>query len=218
MTVSTDKSEPEQNNIEFNFRKQEEVFKRKLDEERAARAELERKIEEIEKVAVKRRDDDDDENDNEPYVDSKRLKKELEKFSRNFGENVERRAEEKSRKIIDEERRSNWLKQNPDFSDVMQHAQVLADKDPEWAETILSMPEGFERQKLVYKNIKALGLHKKEDPKNSIQDKIDQNRKSPFYQPSGIAAAPYAAVGDFSEAGQKSSYDKMQELKKRLRL
>ena len=110
------------------------------------------------------------------------------------------------------------MKQNPDFYDVMQHAQAFADKDPELAETILSMPEGFERQKLVYKNIKALGMHKKEEPKATIQDKIEANRRSPYYQPSGMASPGYSSGGDYSEAGKKNAFDKMQELKKRLRI
>ena len=116
-----------------------------------------------------------------------------------------------------EERKNSWLKNTPDFYEIMGHAQAFAERDPELAETILSMPEGFERQKLVYKNIKALGLHKKEEPRASIQDKIDQNKRSPYYQPSGMGAAPYAAAGDFTPSGMKNSYAKMQELKNRLR-
>ena len=50
------------------------------------------------------------------------------------------------------------------------------------------------------------------------QEKIDANRKSPYYQPSGVGAAPYASAGDFSDSGQKSAYAKMQELKSRLRI
>jgi hypothetical protein len=80
------------------------------------------------------------------------------------------------------------------------------------------MPEGFERQKLVYKNIKALGLHKPEEKAPSIQDKVDANRRSPYYQPSGVGSAPYAPVGDFSANGQKAAYEKMQELKSKLRI
>ena len=68
-----------------------------------------------------------------------------------------------------------WLKNNPDFYEVMNHAQAFADKDPELAESILEMPEGFERQKLVYKNIKALGIHKPAEQKPNIQDKIDSS-------------------------------------------
>ena len=122
---------------------------------------------------------------------------------------------------LSEERKTNWLKTNSDFYEVMQHAEKFAEKDPELAETILAMPEGFERQKLVYKNIKALGIHKKEDPKESIQAKIDQNRKSPYYQPSGVGAAPYGNISlgrDVSPEEGNNAYKRMQELKKRLRI
>ena len=121
-------------------------------------------------------------------------------------------------KALYEERKNQWLRQNGDFYDVMQHAQKLYDKDPELAETILEMPEGFERQKLVYKNIKALGLHEAPRPQPSIQETIDRNRRSPYYQPSGVSSAPYANAGDFSPSGQKNAYEKMQELKNRLRI
>jgi len=80
------------------------------------------------------------------------------------------------------------------------------------------MPAGFERQKLVYKNIKALGLHKEKPRESTIQEKIDANRRSPYYQPSNVGSSPYGGTGDFSNNGQKNAYDKMQELKNRLRL
>jgi hypothetical protein len=99
----------------------------------------------------------------------------------------------------------------------MQHAEKFAQKDPELAETILNMPDSFERQKLVYKSIKALGVHKPEVQAPSIQDKIDANRRSPYYQPSGPGSAPYQSQGDFSPAGQKNAYAKMKELQNRLR-
>ena len=111
-----------------------------------------------------------------------------------------------------------WLENNPDFYDVLQHAEKLAQKDPDLAESILEMPEGFERQKLVYKNIKALGLHRPEEKAPSIQDKIDSNRKSPYYQPSGIGTAPYSNAGDYSPAGQKQAYEKMKQLRNQLRI
>ena len=136
---------------------------------------------------------------------------------------MQKEKEEKERKKLEqkalaEERRNTWMKNNSDFYEVMNHAQKFAEKDPELAETILEMPDTFERQKLVYKNIKALGLHKKEEPKSTIQETVNKNQRSPFYQPSGIGTAPYASQSDFSASGQKNSYDKMQELKNRLRL
>jgi hypothetical protein len=80
------------------------------------------------------------------------------------------------------------------------------------------MPEGFERQRLVYENIKALGVDKPISKEPSVQEKIEANRKSPYYQPSGVGAAPYASQSDFSAGGQKQAYEKMQELKNRLRI
>ena len=117
-------------------------------------------------------------------------------------------------------KRTSYLKQKSDFNNVMtaEMMQKLVDKDPELAETILEMPDGFARQKLVYHAIKAIGLDRKEEAKPSIQDIVEKNRRSPYYQPSGTGTAPYAQVGDYSPSGQKNAYDKMQELKARLRI
>lgn len=204
---------------ELNFR----ALEAKLAQERAARLEAEKKAMEIERMAQesqRRRQEqqDDDDNDDEPYIDKKRLQMFEKNFERRLEEKIEKKAEEKARKLLDQEKRDSWLRNNPDFYDIMQHAEDFANHDPELAETILQMPEGFERQKLVYKNIKALGLHKPKVQEQTIQQKIDANRRSPYYQPSGISPAPYSNQGDFSASGQKNAYDKMQELKKRLRI
>lgn len=201
---------------ELNFRNLEAKYQRELAQERAARIEAERVAQE---AMARKQIQEDEEDDSEPYVDKKKLEKKLAKF----GEQTQRQTQSEIQKAVHtalhEERKNNWLKQNPDFYEVLQqHADKIVQKDPELAESILEMPEGFERQKLVYKNIKALGLHKPPEKVTSIQEKIDANRRSPYYQPSGIAAAPYAAAGDFSQSGQKNAYDKMKELQSRLRI
>lgn len=200
---------------EINFAK----LRQQLEQERQARLQAEEKAAQLEKerqTYAKPAQSDDDDDDDEPYVDKKRLKKQLSSFEKNIDEKIERKAEEKARAMLEAEKKENWLRTNADFYEIMQHADAFASKDPELAETILAMPNTFERQKLVYKSIKALGLHKKDEPKPSIQDKIDQNRRSPYYQPSGVGAAPYAGGGDFSPSGQKNAFAKMQELKRRL--
>lgn len=201
----------QQSDKELNFRKQEAMYQKMLEKERQEKLELQRQLQQR---TIPEEEDDDD----EPYVDRKKLEKKLNTFGQKTKQETESIVQQEVRKALDQERQQNWMKNNPDFYDVMQHAQKFADRDPELAETILSMPEGFERQKLVYKNIKALGLHKKDEPKPSIQDTIEKNRRSPFYQPTGVASPPYAAAGDFSPTGQKSAYDKMQQLKAQLRL
>jgi hypothetical protein len=222
MTVEVQSSvapEAKANDKEFNFRQ----IEKRLQEEKA---EKERIVQEKEQLAseleeLKRRSsrsDDDEEQDDEPYIDRKRLKKEQAKFGQQIKQETQSEIQRAVQTALGEERKQNWLKNNPDFYDVLQHAEKLAQKDPELAETILEMPNNFERQKLVYKNVKAFGLHMPERKEPSIQEKVDANRRSPYYQPSGVAAAPYAGAGDFSPVGQKNAFDKMKELQNRLRI
>ncbi len=211
--------EAKQNDKEHNFR----ALEAKMHQERNARIEAERRAQEAERVLQERQNQrndraDEDEDDSDPYIDKKRLNKSLASFERRMEEKIDQKAEEKASRMIQENKKSEWLKRNPDFYDVLQHAEKFAQADPELAESILEMPEGFERQKLVYKNIKALGIDKPLVKPQSIQDKVDANRRSPYYQPSGVGSAPYASTGDYSPAGQKNAYQKMQELKDKLRI
>ena len=206
--------EPQLSNKELNFRALEAKYQQQLAAERAEKERLAQELEQ--KARLPYKDDEDD--DSEPYVDHKRLKKEQAKFGQQIKQETQTEIQKAVKTALHEERKQNWMKNNPDFYDVMQHAERFAQTDPELAETILEMPEGFERQKLVYKNIKALGLHKPQVKEPSIQERVDANRRSPFYQPTGVGAAPYSQVGDFSDTGQKQAYDKMQALKRQLRI
>ena len=221
MTQSTQPVEqPPQNDKEVNFDK----IRRSLDAERQARqqaeariAEMERQNKEAQKASRDTRDDDDDD---EPYVDHKKLRKTLANMEKNIDEKIDQRSEEKARRLLDEEKRSSYLRENADFNNVMSSdvVQKFADTHPRLAENILRMPEGFERQKLVYENIKALGLDKPKTKEPSIQEKVDANRRSPFLPQPGGNQPGYSAAGDFSPSGQKAAHDKLQELKKRLRI
>lgn len=200
-------TEQKPNDKELNFRKLEERYQRELAQERAARLEAEKLAQERLKPAQ------EDEDDDEPYVDRKKLNKTLAKFGEQSYKQTQTEIQKAVHTALNEERKQNWLKNNGDFYDVLQHAEKFAQYDPELAETILEMPEGFERQKLVYKNIKALGLHKPKEIAPSIQQKVDANRRSPYYQPSSVGTAPYSTTSDFSKEGQKQAYEKMQQLK-----
>jgi hypothetical protein len=220
MTVTEQQNQVQENkptDKELNFRaleaKSREAEKRAIEAERRA-TEAERMAQE----ALSRRQEIDDSDDNEPYVNDKKLNKTLAKFGEQTKQQTQSEIQRAVQNAIQEERRQGWLKNNPDFYEVMQHADKFAQRDPDLAESILEMPESFERQKLVYKNIKALGIHKPETKSTSVQEKIDANKRSPYYQPSGVGAAPYASAGDFSAGGQKQAYAKMQELKNRLRI
>src|SRR5271156_3070351 len=194
---------------EFNFRQLEARHQRELMVERGKREEAERIVKE---TLSQRNDQEVDEDNSEPYIDHNRLNKALNKHSQATQSEIQKAMEFAKQKAKEELKQELWLEQNPDFYNVLQHAENFAQKAPALAETILKMPEGFERQKLVYQNIKHLGFDKPETKQPSIQEKMDANRRSPYYQPSGVGTSPYnAGQGDFSPSGQKNAYAKMQE-------
>lgn len=204
------------NDKEYNFRLVEARYQKQLELERNARLEAERQLQD---ARQKKEEIEEEDDGSEPYVEKKRLEKKLAKHSQQIKQQTQSEIQQAVQQAIALERQQAWIKNNPDFYEVLgKHADTLAAKDPDLAETILSMPEGFERQKLVYKNIKALGIDRPEIKQTSIQDKVDANRRSPYYQPSGIANAPYANAGDFSEQGRAQAYEKMKQLKNNLRL
>jgi hypothetical protein len=191
----------------------EAKYQQQLDVANAKRIEAERVAQEY----MQR--DNQEEETTDPYVDHKKLDKKLARHGENIKQQTQSDIQNAVQTALREERKTNWIKSNPDFHDILQHAEKLALKDPDLADSILEMPESFERQKLVYKNIKALGLHKPEVKQSSVQETIDSNRRSPYYQPSNIGSAPFAGnQANFSQQGQKDAYAKMQELKNKLRI
>lgn len=229
MSVNPQETIDEQNveqqkkqDAEINFAQ----LRRKLESEQQARMQAEQRAMQLEKLVEQKKAQstpfDDDDDDDEPYVDKKKLNRKMNSFEQRVDEKIDRKAEEKATQLFRRMEEQRWLDDNPDYYDVMQHAQKIQERSPNLAKTILAMPEGLERNRLVYENIKFLGLHKKEDPKPSIQETIDRNRRNPYYQPSGQSAPPYGAYSaggkEVSEADGKNAYKKMQELKRNLRI
>lgn len=217
------KETPKENDAAHNF----ELLRKKLEASEKAKnaAELKNAAyeKEIQSAANKKvRDIDplDEDPYDEPYVDERRLNKKLAKFEERFDKRVDEKAEAKARSMLEQERNSNFLKQNTDFAEVLSPDVIekFAKKHPEMAEPMLEMPDSFARQKLLYQAIKVSGVHKNTPPPPSIQETIEKNRKGAFYQPTGVNAAPYAGGGDYSESGMKNAYEKVKELKARLRL
>lgn len=225
LPVNTDQvQEPKTDTSEVNLAKQRKHYERQLEQERLARQQAEERATSAERAAQERtrsahvQEEDDD---SEPYVDKRKLKSTLANFEKNIDEKIDKKAEEKARFMIAQERESSYLQKNPDFNRIMADEDLLnkfSQKFPDEAESILEMPPSFARQKLVYASIKSRGLDKPEVKAPPIQEKVDANRRAPFYQPNGVGAAPYSSQGDFSQAGQKQAFAKMQELKSRLRL
>lgn len=211
MTDEASQVQAQPSDKEINFRKQEAMYQRMLDER-------ERRIQELEQAnQAKSAPVDDDDDTSEPYVDHKKLNKKLAKQGQATQSEIQKAMEFAKQSAKEELKQEMWLENTPDFFEVMKLADKFAAKAPKLADNILKMPEGFERQKLVYNTIKELGIDQPEQKKSATQDKIDSNRQSPYYQPSSVGSSPYnAQAGDFSPAGQKAAHDKMQELKNRL--
>ena len=206
--------EPVDNQKEYNFAQ----LRKQMEQERQARIAAEEKAARYEQLAQHKPTDDED--DDEPYVDKKKLKKVLNQFGDEAKKTTADIVKNEVEKALNQERTQQYLKQNADFDKVMNSdlVQKFADTHPALAEVILKMPEGFERQKLVYENIKAAGMDKPQLKQQTIQEKVDANRRSPFMPSSGPGSAPYAQVGDFSPVGQKNAYDAMKAKIGQLRL
>jgi len=209
---NTQVQEPK-NDKEYNFR----MLESKLREERNARLEAEKKAEEALRIAKEiqeKKSISDDDDDDDDYISPKKLDKKLNQYNQISRQQTQEEVNRAVSLALQEEKKQSWLKQNSDFYDVLNnHAQKFHDMDPELAETILSMPDTFERQKLVYKNIKALGIDRPKNPEPSIQNTIDKNRKAPFYQPTSLPNGPVdLSKSDFSPEGQKRAYEKMKQL------
>ena len=151
-------------------------------------------------------------------MDRKKLNKKLTKTKSELISENQKYIRSEIQEALEKERQEVWLKQHSDFAEVMQKAEALFEWSPELAESILKMPESFERQKLVYNQIKAAKLHEDKKEGETIHDKINQNMQTPYYQPTATGTAPYNKSSDFSPGGQKSAYEKMMELKSNLRL
>lgn len=205
------------NDKEYNFAQ----IRQQLEKEKQEKLQMREEIEKLKKIAQEKLSSHDDDDDDEPYIDKKKLKRELSKVVEQTNTETDSKIQSIVNRALAEERQKHWLQGNPDFQEVMQHAQKLQDTDPELADIILSMPESFERHKLVYKHLKATGLHKPAAPKSNIQDKIDANRRSPYYQPGAVSSPGYGIVNggkDYNEAEMKNAYDMMVQTKKRMRI
>jgi len=226
MTVPTQSSQATPDNSkELNFRALEAKFQRDLEVERKKVQDLERRFEESRKP-VKQAvvEDDDGDDDAEPYVDHRKLNKKLQAHEQKTLQKTSHDIKSAIAQAKEEAKQEAFLDANPDFFDLLQnHAEKLANKSPALAKSILAMPESFERQKLVYQTIKELGLHNSPPKEPSIQEKIDANRRSPFYQPTSVGSpsmnqAVYSPKGTYTQNEMKEAYDKIQDMKNRLRI
>ncbi len=166
-----------------------------------------------------KRNQNDDDDDDEPYVNKKNLEKKLNRFGDQTKQQTKQEVEFAVKQAIAEEKKNSWLAKNTDFYEVInKHAPKFVEQYSQVATGLSKIPDEFERQKAAYESIKELGLDKPEKKQSSLQDTINANQRSPYYQPSGVGTAPYANGADYSTSGQKNAYNKMKELQSKLRM
>lgn len=194
-------------------------LRRIAETERAERIRLQ---EEINQLRMNVKPADDDEDDSEPYVDNKKFKKKLTQFEQNLGRQTSDIVKHEVEKALREERKQSWFKTNNDFHKVMtpEILNKFEDQYGDEAKSILTHPDEFERQRLAYYSIKAKGLDRPEIKQLSAQELAEKNRKTPYYQPSGVSSSPYGGtVGrNVSEEEGKAALANMRNLQKNLRI
>lgn len=203
---------------EYNFAQ----MRKSLESERQERLRLQQQLETLQKEAEKRHSvrptvEDEEEDDDEPYVDRKKLKREMGKFSEKASEEASEKAYRRLKSEMEEKERLDWIENTPDFEEILGHADEFAKKAPITAKNILRRNKtDFEKQQDAYYAIKEMGLHLKKEP--SMQDQINSNRKSVYYSPGSSQGAPYGgAAFDASKENQKRAYEQVQAMKQRLR-
>lgn len=207
---------------ELNFRRLEAA--READRDARVRAELEnqmlkREIEEIKVLLQPKEKDPLDEV--EDYVDPARLKAKLsiertalerkaKEIAKNTYQEIKKEEEEKEKKNYIARLKRDY----PDYESVMNESTLmtLEQIDPIFLETVLSIPDDYERRAKTYKKIKSLP---KPEEKVSIQDKVAENQQNPYYMPSG-SGNPSAVEFDIrSKSARESAYAKLKAAQKR---
>lgn len=213
-------SQPVPSDVEINLAKQRKMYERQLEQERVARIQLEQRLSEMEKSKQQVFHDEDDD-DSEPYVDRRRLAKTTNKVKQEIRQETQQETQKAINDAIERDRIERYLESNPDFKDTLDtHADKLAHLSPSLAKSILAMPDNFERQKIVYESIKLLGLNKPKQAESSIQQKVEQNRRSPF-QPFGVGSPAYGiSNGGYTPSAQegKNLYDQMKDRISKMRI
>lgn len=211
---------PVQDAVEIEKQRNFAELRKIAEQERAARIALEERLAAIEKSSSPKSEDDDE--DDEPYVDKRKLSKKLNQFGQEMGQKTSEIVRNEVEKALREERKNSWFKQNSDFSKVMT-PELLNKFEAQYedeARSILTHPDEFERQKLAYYAIKAKGLDRPEVKQLSAQELAEKNRRTPYYQPSGVSNAPYGGtIGrNVSEEEGKTALANMRNLQKNLRI
>lgn len=174
------------------------------------------------KKAIPKKDEEDSD---EPYVDHNKLRREMGKFAETMDSTIDKKASEKARAMIEEEKKNDYLQRNKDFYEVLREDEIkkFVDEHPNLAAPLSKLPDTFERQQLVYEAIKTLKDVKPAQstptqPKSILAQAFESRKASMAYTPGGSSGGPFQSMGDFSPGGQKQAYERFKSLQKSVSL
>lgn len=209
---------------ESNFRRLEAA--REVDRERALRAELEnqmlkREMENIKTMLTPAEKDplDDVQDMSDPDQVRKAFKTALARNESRFKKEAEEVADRKIEQKFKEREDANFLgrlkSQYTDYDSVMNDASLekLSKTNPEFLEAAMQIPDDYARRKLVYAHLKTNKPVAEE--RQSIKEIVDENKRNPFFIPSG-SGAPSAVDYDLkSPKARDEAYAKLKAAQRR---
>ena len=162
------------NDKEYNFAQ----IRQQLEREKQEKNQLKEEVEKLKKMNSENLGGDDDDYD-EPYIDRKRLRKELGKVVEQTKAETDTKIEHMVTKALSEERKQAWLKEHPDFEEVVQHAQKVEDHDPDLAKMI-SVPSS---------RVPGTGRRPGRDKGEALCGRRGRKEAGPIRHPSAIPVA-----------------------------
>ncbi len=217
----TEAQKKEFSDKELNFRRLEAA--KEQEREARLRAEehaksMQRELMEIKSMLTPKEKDPLD--DVEDFVDKDRLRAIREADRRHFQKEAKEIAKQtylESQREYDQKNYLQRLKaQCPDYDQVMTQANLenLERVDPVFAETVLEIPDEYARCMKAYKKLKSLQTKAKDIP--SIQDKVAENQRNPYFIPPDSGSRSGAVDFDVSSPkARKEAYAKLQAAQKR---
>lgn len=154
------------------------------------------------------------------YIDKERLQLIRQKDKVAFQKEAEMIANRTYEARRREEEKQNFLprlkSQFHDYDSVMSEANIakLEQTSPAFLKTVLKIDDDYERRLLTYEYLKSQ-IGKIEEPKSSIQDRVEENKRNPYYSPAG-SGTPAAVDFDIkSKSARDQAYAKLKAAQRR---
>jgi len=207
---------------ELNFRKLEQA--REEQAQRAYKAEMETALlkQRLEMLEAQQRPPEVDPLDGvEDFIDPNRYRADQAKREARLKKEAEIIAEKKFEEYKRRDDKQNHVQRLKsefrDYDEVMNEQNIVhfEKTNPEFVQTLLHVQDDYERKKLAY-NYFRRNLQPKEEIKQSIQSKVEENQRNPYYIPAGSGNPTSAVDYDLkSPQARENAYAKLKAAQRR---